>query len=102
MSDPGFIFDINESIVFCLACVGRTLAPEKQAALLLRDMFGFTGQESAHILEIPEPVLRHQPGAARSTIATHFDGLCQLVNKTGVCYQCRGLRDYCAENHKRS
>jgi RNA polymerase sigma-70 factor, ECF subfamily len=100
MSDPGFIFDINEHIAFCLACVGRTLAPEEQAALLLRDMFGFTGQESADILEISEPVLRHRLGAARSTMATQFDGLCQLVNKTGVCYQCRGLRDYCAESHK--
>lgn len=100
MSDPGFIFDIKEHIAFCLACVGRTLAPEDQAALLLRDMFGFTGEESAQILEISEPVLRHRLAHARSTMAGHFDGLCQLINKTGVCYQCRGLRDYCPEGHK--
>jgi RNA polymerase sigma-70 factor (ECF subfamily) len=100
MSDPSFIFDIKEHIAFCLACVGRTLAPEEQAALLLRDMFGFSGQESAQILEISEPILRHRLERARSTMAGHFEGLCQLINKTGVCYQCRGLRDFCAEGHK--
>jgi RNA polymerase sigma-70 factor, ECF subfamily len=100
MSDPGFIFEINEHIAFCLACIGRTLEPEEQAALLLREMFGFTGQESADILGISEPVLRHRLAAARSTMAEHFDGLCQLINKTGVCYQCRALRDYCPEGHK--
>src|SRR5271168_3507662 len=42
MSDPGFIFEIKEHIAYCLACIGRTLPPEEQAAILLRDMFGFT------------------------------------------------------------
>jgi RNA polymerase sigma-70 factor, ECF subfamily len=100
MSDPGFTFDIKEHITFCLACIGRTLEPDAQAALLLRDMFGFTAQESAQILQVSEPVLRHRLAQARSTMAAHFDGLCQLINKTGVCYQCRGLRDFCSEEHK--
>jgi RNA polymerase sigma-70 factor, ECF subfamily len=100
MSDPGFIFDIKEHIAFCLACIGRTLPPEEQAALLLCDMFGLTGQESAQVLKISEPVLRHRLAHARSTMVAHFDGLCQLINKTGVCYQCRGLRDHCLEGHK--
>lgn len=100
MSDPRFIFDIKEHIAFCLACIGRTLAPEEQALLLLREMFGFTGQESAQILGISEPVLRHRLETARETMARDFDGLCQLINKTGVCYQCRGLRDYCPDGHK--
>jgi RNA polymerase sigma-70 factor (ECF subfamily) len=102
MSDPSFIFDIEEHVAFCLACVGRTLAPEEQAVLLLRDMFGFTAEESAQILEISEPVLRHRLARARSIMAGHFDGLCQLINKTGVCYQCRGLREFCPEKHKGS
>ena len=100
MSDPSFIFDIKEHVAFCLACVGRTLTPEEQAAILLREMFGFTAQESAKILSISEPTLRHRLASARATMVGHFDGLCQLINKTGVCYQCRGLRDYCPEGHK--
>ena len=100
MSDPAFTFDIKEHITFCLSCIGRTLEPEAQAALLLRDMFGFTAVESAQMLRISEPVLRHRLASARATMAGHFDGLCQLINKTGVCYQCRGLRDFCPEGHK--
>lgn len=100
MSDPSFIFDIKEHIAFCLACVTRTLPPEEQAALLLRDMFGFSGEESARILRISEPKLRHRLSHARSTMATQFEGLCQLINKTGICYQCRGLRDYCSDEYK--
>jgi len=100
MSNPSFIFDVKEHIAFCLACIGRTLDPEEQAALLLRDLFGFSGQESAQMLGISEPTLRHRLAHARTTMTGHFDGLCQLINKTGVCYQCRGLRDYCPEGHK--
>jgi len=100
MSDPSFIFDIREHISFCLACVARTLDHEEQAALLLRELFGFNNQESARILEVSEPILRHRLASARLTMARHFDGLCQLINKTGVCYQCRGLRDFCREGHK--
>ncbi|HXX17266.1 MAG TPA: sigma factor-like helix-turn-helix DNA-binding protein [Candidatus Eremiobacteraceae bacterium] len=83
-----------------MACVARTLDHEEQAALLLRDLFDFNNQESAQILQISEPTLRHRLASARSTMARHFDGLCQLINKTGVCYQCRGLRDFCREGHK--
>jgi RNA polymerase sigma-70 factor, ECF subfamily len=100
MSDPSFIFDIKEHVAFCLACVARTLDHEEQAALLLRDLFDFNNQESAQILQISEPTLRHRLASARSAMARHFDGLCQLINKTGVCYQCRGLREFCGEGHK--
>lgn len=29
-----------------------------------------------------------------------YAGLCQLVNKTGVCWQCRGLRELAPEAHR--
>jgi hypothetical protein len=32
---------------------------------------------------------------------THaFDGLCALINKTGVCYQCQGLREIAGEKNR--
>lgn len=102
MSDPGFIFDIKEHVAYCLACIGRTLPAEEQAAILLRDMFGFTGEESAHMLGVSEPVLRHRLSSARSSMTKHYDGLCQLINKTGICDQCRSLRDFSAQGHKGS
>jgi len=30
-------------------------------------------------------------------MTTSFDGLCQLINKTGRCYQCVTLRDFAPE-----
>ena len=29
-----------------------------------------------------------------------FDGFCALINKSGVCYQCRGLRDNSQGAHR--
>src|SRR6266446_1649277 len=59
MSDPDFIFETREHIAFCFSCIGRTLPPEEQAAIMLREVLGFTNQESAAILELSEPVFRH-------------------------------------------
>ncbi len=93
MSEPDFVYEIREHIAFCFSCISRTLPPEKQAALMLREVLGFTAQEAARILEISEPVLRHRLSAARATMIGSYEGLCQLINKTGICHQCQGLRE---------
>ncbi|HMV48016.1 MAG TPA: RNA polymerase sigma factor [Blastocatellia bacterium] len=93
MSEPDFVYEIREHIAFCFSCISRTLPPEEQAALMLREVLGFTGQEAAKILEISEPVLRHRLSAARATMIRSYEGLCQLINKTGICHQCQGLRE---------
>jgi hypothetical protein len=28
-----------------------------------------------------------------------YEGLCQLINKTGVCWQCRGLQEFAGAGH---
>ena len=100
LSNPSFIFEIREHIAFCFACVSRTLEPEDQAALMLREVLGFSNQESADILEISEPVFRHRLSSARSVMGKSYEGLCQLINKTGMCYQCRGLREIAPEQNR--
>jgi RNA polymerase sigma-70 factor (ECF subfamily) len=100
LSEPEFVFEIREHVAFCFACVSRTLEPEDQAALMLREVLGFTNQESANILEISEPVFRHRLSSARSIMTKNYDGLCQLINKTGVCYQCQGLRELTPERNR--
>jgi RNA polymerase sigma-70 factor (ECF subfamily) len=44
-------------------------------------------------LRVTDSVLRHRLSAARSRMAQQFEGLCSLVHKGGVCYQCKGLRE---------
>ncbi len=90
---PDFHYDVSEHIAFCFQCVGRSLAPELQAALVLREVLELGNQEAADELGISESVLRHHLTEARATMHASFDGLCALVSKTGVCYQCKGLRE---------
>jgi RNA polymerase sigma-70 factor (ECF subfamily) len=100
MGQPGFQFEIREHIAFCFACISRTLPPEEQAALLLREVLGFTAEESAGMLRISEPVFRHRLADARAKMIEDYEGLCALINKTGVCHQCRGLREIAPEDHR--
>ncbi len=51
MRQPGFSFEIREHIAFCFSCIARTLPPEEQAALMLKEVLGFTRTEAAAILE---------------------------------------------------
>jgi len=94
MQQPEFVFEIREHIAFCFSCIARSLPPEEQAALMLKEVLGFTAQEAAAILDVSEPVFRHRLSDARAKMIQDFDGLCALINKEGVCYQCRGLREF--------
>jgi len=93
MMSPSFRYDAREHIAFCFTCVARSLEPELQAALVLREVEGLGNLEAARALDVTESVLRHRVSTARATMEREFDGLCSLVNKRGVCYQCKGLRD---------
>jgi RNA polymerase sigma-70 factor (ECF subfamily) len=97
---PEFRFEIREHIAFCFSCVSRTLSPEEQAAIMLKEVLGFTNQEAASILTISEPVFRHRLSAAREKMIGDYEGLCALINKSGVCYQCRGLREISGEANR--
>lgn len=94
VSEPGFQFEVREHIAYCVACVSRSLEPEQQAALLLREMFGFSAAEGARALGVSQPVFNHRLAAARATLAQAFEGLCALIGKQGVCWQCRSLREF--------
>ncbi len=89
---PEFHFDVKEHIAYCFSCVGRSLDPELQAALLLRDVYDLSNDEAAAQLGISRSVLRHRVAEARDTMMQRYDRLCALVGKQGVCYQCEGLR----------
>ncbi len=100
LSQPDFIFEIREHVAFCFTCIGRTLPPEEQAAVMLREVLGFSNEEAAKIVGVSEPVFRHRLSAARATMIQSYDGLCQLINKDGPCWQCRGLREFAPEANR--
>lgn len=97
LRDPGLRYDVREHVAFCFTCVGRSLPPDQQAALLLREVFELTNREAAEALGVSESVLRHHLSAARGEMERHFRGTCALVNKAGVCCQCSALREIVPE-----
>jgi RNA polymerase sigma-70 factor (ECF subfamily) len=100
MAQTDFQYEIYEHIAFCFSCIARTLPSEEQAALMLKEVLGFTSEEAGAILGVSEPVFRHRLAAARRTMIEDYEGLCALINKTGVCHQCRGLREIASEKHR--
>ena len=91
MMEPGFSFDARQHIAYCFVCIGRSLPPDEQAALVLRDVMEFSNREAANVLGTSESVLRHRLSAARQAMKGRYEGLCALVSKTGICHQCAGL-----------
>lgn len=100
VSDPAFAFDVHEHIAFCFTCVARSLPPEQEAAIILREICDYSNRDAAKILDITESVLRHHLAAGREAMKETYEGLCSLVNKQGVCYQCSGFRNITAEGRK--
>jgi RNA polymerase sigma-70 factor (ECF subfamily) len=91
MMEPEFLFDAREHIAYCFVCIGRSIAPDEQAALVLRDVMDFSNREAANVLGVSDSVLRHRLAAARDQMEQRYDGLCALISKTGICHQCEGL-----------
>ena len=100
ITDPAFAFDVHEHISFCFTCVARSLPPEQEAAIVLREVLDYSNREAAKILDITESVLRHHLAAAREAMKQTYEGLCSLVNKQGICYQCSGFRNGTPEGRK--
>ncbi len=102
IADPEFAFEAKEHIAYCFSCVGRSLEPDQQTALVLREVLGMKNREAAEMLGISESIFRHRLAAARSIMKGVFEGMCSLVNKEGVCYQCQGLRGLAPANRQGS
>lgn len=99
-NDPSISFDIGEHIAYCFSCVGRSMPPVQQAALVLKDVLELTSREGAKVLNMSESVYRQHLSQARDTMRHTYEGLCALVNKQGVCYQCKGLREGFPESRR--
>jgi RNA polymerase sigma-70 factor (ECF subfamily) len=87
-------YEIREHIDFCLTCIMKTLPLHEQLAVLLADIYGFTAQEGADILEVTLGVFKHLLHTARATMERIFEHRCALISKTGACHQCSELNGF--------
>jgi RNA polymerase sigma-70 factor (ECF subfamily) len=99
-SATDFAYEVREHIAYCFACVGRSLPPDEQAALVIRDVLDLSGREAANVLGVTDSVLRHRLATARTAMQHKYEGLCALVSKQGICHQCAGLRMLAPEDKR--
>ena len=84
-------YEIKEHIVFCFACISKSLPLEQQICLYLKEIYEFKVNEIVEILNTTEAMVKYYLHSARSKMIQIFDGRCALINKEGVCHQCSEL-----------
>ena len=84
----------REHLVACFACTLRNLPGQQAAALLLKEVHGFSTEEVAAVLDARFGQVKHWIQAAREVLTRRYATTCALVAKDGVCYQCVELDDF--------
>ena len=91
LTDPDFEYDAREHMAFCFTCVGRSLEPPQQAAIVLREILGFSNQEAADTLGVSESVLRHHLSAGRALDGGNLRGTLRPREQARNVSPVRGL-----------
>lgn len=84
----------EQHLAFCFSCTLRSLAPQRAAALLLTEIYGFTVKEAAAILSASAAQVKNWLQEARATLHSRYAATCALISKSGVCFQCSELSSF--------
>ena len=84
----------REHLAVCFACTLRNLPPRQSAALLLREVHGFSTAATADTLEATAVQVKNWVQQARRSMTQRYGHTCALISKNGVCYQCVELDDF--------
>jgi RNA polymerase sigma-70 factor (ECF subfamily) len=84
----------REHLAVCFACTLRNLPPPQAAALLVREVHGFSTAEAAETLDAPPIQVKNWIQRARRTMTERYQHTCALVTKAGVCDQCVELDQF--------
>lgn len=78
----------REHLTVCLSCTLRNLPPEQAAALLLKEVYGFTVSEVAGMLDASAVQVKNWLQHGRRRLEERYAASCALVAQEGVCHQC--------------
>ena len=78
----------REHLTVCFACTLRNLPPQQAAALLLREVYGFSTVAAAETLDATPVQVKNWIQRARRIMQARYAHTCALVTKQGVCHQC--------------
>ncbi|HUG25667.1 RNA polymerase sigma factor [Piscinibacter sp.] len=84
----------REHLTVCFSCTLRNLPAQQAAALLLAEVYGFTVEEAAQILDASFGQTKNWIQAARDQMRDKYDATCALIAKQGVCHQCVELSEF--------
>lgn len=84
----------REHLIVCFSCTLRNLPALQSAALLLREVYGFTVEETAAVMDASFAQVKGRIQSARAAIKKRYAESCALVRQQGVCYQCVELDDF--------
>lgn len=95
---PETVAVAREHLVTCFACTLGQLAPEPAAALLLKEVYGFTVEEASELLGARFAQVKNWLQAARAKLEERYAATCALIRKDGVCFQCVQLDGFFGAN----
>ncbi|MEW5864986.1 MAG: RNA polymerase sigma factor [Pseudomonadota bacterium] len=78
----------REHLVACLACTLRNLPERKAAALLLKEVHGFSLAEVSDLLDARPAQAKNWLQEARKYMSDRYGTTCALIAKNGICHQC--------------
>lgn len=81
----------KEHLAACFTCVLRSFPELKAAALLLKEVYGFSLDEVAGQLDATNGQVKNWLQEARNSMNERYGSSCALVTKHGVCHQCEEL-----------
>jgi RNA polymerase sigma-70 factor, ECF subfamily len=84
----------REHLTACFACTLRNLPERKAAALLLKEVYGFSIGEMSDILEASAGQVKNWLQESRAFMSERYSSTCALITKNGVCHQCVELDGY--------
>lgn len=96
IGSPETVAIAREHLVACLACTLTNLPERKAAALLLKEVHGFSVEEVADLLEATPVQAKNWLQEARAFMVARYGATCALIAKTGACHQCVELDGFFA------
>jgi len=78
----------KDHLAVCFACTLRNLSPQEASALLLKEVYDFTVEEVAQVMDARSGQVKAWIQAARGALRERYGASCALVQQQGACFQC--------------
>jgi RNA polymerase sigma-70 factor (ECF subfamily) len=88
----------RDHLAVCFACTLRNLAPQESSALLLKEVYDFTVEETASVMGASFGQVKAWIQSARATLTAKYAESCALVAQRGACFQCVELDRFFGAN----